>query len=94
MSSLATYCADLGLSGLLPEACQQYLETPSGQSDDNVAIDLPLIEFNVLNEITKYINDNIDEISKNRENIADIKRIAACALSNSVNSKDFNGTHY
>lgn len=93
MSSLATYCVDLGLPGLLPEACQQYLEIPNGHNDDNVAIDLPLIEFNVLNEVTKYICDNIDEIAKDRENIADIKRVAACALSNAVNAKDCNGNN-
>jgi len=90
--SLNDHCISLGIAELNPEACQQYLETPTnGQNDDNTTVDLPLIEFSVINELTGYIKTNIDEIAKNRENIADIKRIAACALSNAINSKDFNG---
>jgi len=90
--SLNDHCISLGIAELNPEVCQQYLETPTnGQNDDNTTVDLPLIEFSVINELTGYIKTNIDEIAKNRENIADIKRIAACALSNAINSKDYNG---
>ena len=95
MTTLNTYCASFGLSALQTDICQQYLETPtSGQADDNLALDVPFIEFSDLYELTKYVKDNIDEIAKDRENIADIKRIAACALSSAINSKDFNGKYY